>query len=107
MAIHSEEAFANGIIAKPKDWETYHTWKTQTTYPVCPQGYSRTSAYVRYHPEPNVFSTFESATKHIHCLKDEYFISQNAAKSKYGISTIQVAKPREHCAGCSQEYTPV
>jgi len=44
--------------------------------------------------------------RHIHCLKDEYWISRKAAEEKFGIKTIYVLGVKERFSDQKDFFTP-
>jgi len=105
IAVHSNDAHSKGVITAPNDWEYNETWKVTTIKPICPQGYTASSTYVHYSGAEDLSETWKDSTKHVHCLKNEYWLSQSEAKAKYGIETVDTGHPQEYCSGCQYDHT--
>jgi len=108
IGVESQVALEKKIIAKPETWKKSAHYKQYLYEPVCPKGYSKTSAYPRYSisNKADLNAAFKNADRHIHCLKDEYWIGRKAAEEKFGIKVIHIPGVRERFYDGNNHYTP-
>lgn len=74
----SAELLDSGVIAKPETFQKLTRGSMYVYYPVCPKGYSKTSAYNQsgFDATRNKYATaYQDTSKYVHCLKDDYWIT--------------------------------
>lgn len=90
VGIKRTEAQENKIVANPLGWDYSGGHMQHSYFPVCPHGYVRASFYIKQHHDgaPNFHMQYKNTDRHIHCLKEMYWIEPRAAQDKYEAETI-------------------